>query len=69
MSENNRRVYEEKLRMESDIQGTKDEKRRLIHDQEILNNNYEDLLDKLQDKERIIIQLQTEFEGRRIVEI
>lgn len=40
-------MHEEKLRSEAEILTLKDEKRRLLHDQEILNNNYEDLLDKL----------------------
>ncbi|KAM3147191.1 hypothetical protein pb186bvf_000907 [Paramecium bursaria] len=62
VTENNRRIYEEKLRQEAEIQTLKDEKRRLIHDQEILNNNYEDLLDKLQETEKQFLQLQGDFE-------
>lgn len=34
----------------------------MLHEQEILNSNYEDLLDKLADREKAYTQLQMEFD-------
>ncbi|CAD8190508.1 unnamed protein product [Paramecium octaurelia] len=63
LQENNRKLYEEKLRLETELQAAKDERKRLLHDREILNNTYEDVLDKLNEKEKQCSQLQTEFDN------
>ena len=52
MTDNNRRLYEDKLKIESELQAVRDEKRRYHHDQELLSNNYEDLVERFQEKER-----------------
>ncbi|CAD8193341.1 unnamed protein product [Paramecium pentaurelia] len=63
LQENNRKLYEEKLRLETELQAAKDERKRLLHDREILNNTYEDVLDKLNEKEKQFSQLQTEYDN------
>ncbi|CAD8089973.1 unnamed protein product [Paramecium primaurelia] len=63
LQENNRKLYEEKLRLETELQAAKDERKRLLHDRELLNNTYEDVLDKLNEKEKQFSQLQTEFDN------
>ncbi|CAD8105253.1 unnamed protein product [Paramecium sonneborni] len=63
IQEANRKLYEDKLRLETELQASKDERKRLLHDREILNNTYEDVLDKLNEKEKSLSQLQNDYDN------
>jgi len=60
LSENERRLNEEKVRHEGEIQNLKEERRKLLDDTDLLTNNYDTLISKNNELEKLYREVEFE---------